>query len=79
MRAPAEALPERLTLELSGMSCGHCVASVEKALKQLEGIRVESVGINSATVEIDPLLSSRAAVARAIEEAGYRVVSSTAA
>jgi copper chaperone len=78
MTAPA-ASSERVTLELSGMSCGHCIASVEKALKQLEGIRVESVGLNSATVEIDPRHSSRAAVTRAIEEAGYSVVSSRAA
>lgn len=70
---------ERINFALSGMTCGHCVASVEKALKTLDGAVVETVGINTATVGFDPARTSRAALAEAIENAGYNVVSSRAA
>ena len=34
---------ERVTFALSGMTCGHCVASVTKALKNIDGVRLEKV------------------------------------
>jgi copper chaperone CopZ len=66
---------DTVTIGINGMSCGHCVAAVRKALESVAGVRVEAVQIGSATVAIDPAVTSRAAVDAAIDAAGYDVVS----
>ncbi len=62
-----------LELEISGMSCGHCVSAVKNALQELDGVDVKKVEIGSATVDYDPARSSPVAIEGAIEEAGYQV------
>ena len=64
-----------VTIEINGMSCGHCVAAVQKALAEVHGVTVESVQIGSATVVLDPALTTRSAVEAAIGAAGYDMVS----
>lgn len=61
------------TIKASGMSCGHCVKSVEKALAvlPLENSKVE---INSIDVEYDEQKISHEKIVEAIQEAGYEVV-----
>lgn len=66
---------ERLTLNIDGMSCGHCVRSVDNALKELAGVTVEQVKVGQATVSYDPAAASTARIAQAIEDEGYSVVS----
>lgn len=61
------------TFQISGMSCGHCVHAVRKALESTEGVVVESVEIGSATVTVDPAVVDRASVVRVIEDEGYGV------
>lgn len=61
---------ERTTLAIDGMSCGHCVARVSKALEGT-GARVDRVEIGSATVEYDPAVTSPAALAAVVSDAGY--------
>ena len=61
----------RTTLKIDGMSCGHCVASVKKALEELDGVKVEQVAIGSATVEYDPSRATREQIAEAVNDAGY--------
>lgn len=62
------------TLEISGMSCGHCVHAVKSALEALEGVRVEDVQMGSAIVDVDD--SVQESVLRdAIDEEGYPVIS----
>lgn len=41
---------EKLTMNISGMTCGHCVGQVTKALESLDGVEVEQVEVGSATV-----------------------------
>jgi copper chaperone CopZ len=53
------------------MTCGHCVASVKKALQGLEGVEVEQVAIGSATVAYDPARATPDAIARAVTDSGY--------
>ena len=65
---------ETVTIGISGMSCSHCVAAVEKALGALDGVTVQSVVIGSATVTIDPAVRSLSQVESAIDDAGYDVV-----
>ena len=61
----------RTTLKIDGMSCGHCVTSVRKALEGLDGVTVENVAVGSATVAFDPSVTSPDAIAGAVGEAGY--------
>lgn len=64
---------ERTTLNITGMSCGHCVGAVTKALKAVEGAEVEHVTVGSATVAYDPARTSPDQLAAAVEDAGYEV------
>lgn len=59
------------TLKIDGMSCGHCVASVKKALEGLDGVSVEQVSIGSATIQYDPAVATPEKIVEAISEAGY--------
>jgi copper chaperone len=69
---------ERTTFDIAGMSCGHCVAAVSQALKELPGVEVERVTIGSATVAHDPGAVSIERIAAAIRAAGYEPAEATA-
>lgn len=64
----------KMTMQISGMSCGHCVRGVTQALTALDGVRVEDVKVGSAVVNYDPAAVSPETIAKAIEEEGYAVV-----
>lgn len=64
---------EKLKMNISGMTCGHCVGAVTQALKKLDGVEVESVQVGTAAVAYDPNRVSADQVGQAIEDAGYRV------
>jgi copper chaperone len=64
----------QLTMDISGMTCGHCVGSVKRALQELDGVAVEQVTIGKAKVSYDASATTPAKIAEAIEEEGYRVV-----
>ncbi len=64
---------EKLTMKVSGMSCGHCVGAVTGALKKLDGVDVENVTVGSATVNYDPAVASPAAMSKAIADVGFEV------
>jgi len=61
-------------LKIEGMTCGHCVMSVQKELSKLPGVNVEKVEIGRASVRFDETKVDLAMLASAVEEAGYRVV-----
>jgi copper chaperone CopZ len=67
----------KTTVNVSGMTCGHCVASVTEELTELEG--VESVDVELVAGGVSPVTvtSSRELgeqeIAGAVEEAGYSV------
>ncbi|HEX6590126.1 MAG TPA: heavy-metal-associated domain-containing protein [Longimicrobiales bacterium] len=61
----------RTTLKIGGMSCGHCVMSVKKALEGMEGVKVESVSVGAASVEHEPAIATADDIVRAIGEVGY--------
>lgn len=62
-------------LTIEGMTCGHCVMHVRKELGKLAGVQVESVEIGKARVRYDESLVSGEDLKRAIDNAGYRLVS----
>ena len=70
---------ERVNLSISGMTCGHCVGRVEKALKAVDGVAVENINLSSAVVSIDPAKASTTKVVQAVADAGYAVTSTNAA
>nr|WP_280521013.1 heavy-metal-associated domain-containing protein [Glutamicibacter sp. FBE19] len=64
-------------IKISGMTCGHCVASVTEELKELDGVKdvdviLDAQGISTATVTATGKLSE-ASLREAIDEAGYTV------
>jgi copper chaperone CopZ len=63
---------ERLNLNITGMSCGHCVSAVTEALTELGGVEVERVVIGSATVAYDPGTTTPDQITQAVEDAGYQ-------
>ena len=62
-------------LKIEGMSCGHCVMSVKKELGKVPGIVVDDVQIGKAQIHYDESRVTEQALARAIDEAGYKLVS----
>jgi copper ion binding protein len=62
--------------EVSGMTCGHCVGAVSTEIGKLDGVANVQVDLASGAVTVSsaaPL--DKAAVAAAVEEAGYQLQS----
>lgn len=68
---------ERVTMKIEGMSCGHCVGQVTKALKGVDGVSVEQVNVGTATVSFDPAATSERRITQAIVDEGYAVAGTT--
>lgn len=62
------------TLEIGGMTCGHCLRAVKQALESVEGVQLEEVRIGKATVDYDETKVQKDAIAGAIRDAGYTVL-----
>ena len=62
-----------LTLRIEGMSCQHCVASVQKALDAVEGVIAAEVAVGSAKVTYDESRTDRDTIAGAVHNAGYTI------
>lgn len=62
------------TIKIQGMTCGHCVAAVKRALEETPGVEVRNVTIGSAEISYDPEVTSHDVIAEAITEEGYAVV-----
>lgn len=60
-------------LQVEGMSCGHCVGSVTKAVQSVDAAASVEVDLASKTVKIESS-SALAPIKAAIEDAGYDVV-----
>lgn len=60
-----------MKLTVEGMTCGHCVRAITRAIEALGG-RVH-VDLEANTVDVDGV-ADEAAVRRAIEDEGYRIV-----
>lgn len=68
---------QRLDLQISGMSCGHCLNAVSKALNTLDGVKVEQVRMGAASLEYDPARVTPEAIREAVSDQGYEVVSAS--
>ncbi|WP_080837418.1 copper ion binding protein [Cohnella massiliensis] len=63
----------QVKLQVNGMSCQHCVNSIEKALKEIGASGHVDLQGHSVTVEFDESNLTLDAVKEAIEEQGYDV------
>ena len=64
---------ETITLHVNGMTCGHCVAAVQRALTGVTGVENAEVKIGSATVRFDPGTASLEQITDAVEDEGYEI------
>jgi copper chaperone CopZ len=62
---------ETLSLSITGMSCGHCVARVTKALSGVEGVSVEHVEVGSARLRYDPARVTTDRITKAVDDIGF--------
>ena len=62
---------KQLKLDVSGMSCGHCVGAVRDALAGVPGVKVDEVRIGSASVTIDESKTKVSQLVDAVSDAGY--------
>ncbi|WP_330999885.1 cation transporter [Archaeoglobus neptunius] len=60
---------KKVKLELSGLSCGHCIARVKAALEKA-GARVNEVNLNEAEIEVAEDESVEKYI-QAVQEVGY--------
>jgi copper chaperone len=44
---------EKVTLNVQGMSCGHCVKAVEGSVGALQGVNTVKVDLQAATVDVE--------------------------
>ena len=62
---------QRVTLQINGMSCGHCVAAVKQALNEVPGVEVENVAIGQAVISYSPDKTKSTDITDALADAGY--------
>jgi len=63
-----------MDLTIEGMTCGHCVAAVERALRAVEGVSDVSVDLEAGTATVAATGSvDRARLAEAVRAEGYDV------
>lgn len=64
----------KTTLQVEGMSCQHCVNSIEGALKEIGAIGKVNLTNNTVEVSYDENQITLEAVKETIEDQGYDVV-----
>jgi copper chaperone CopZ len=70
------------TVNVSGMTCGHCISSVSEELEALAGVEAVDVDLNAGGISTVTITSSQelspAEIGEAVAEAGYLVVADDA-
>lgn len=71
-----------ITVNVSGITCGHCVSSVTEELSGLKGVQNVAIDLNAGGISEVTVTSSLtldpAEIGEAVAEAGYLVVSNNA-
>jgi copper chaperone len=62
----------RATLHIEGMTCGHCLNAVNRALSAVPGVRIDAVRIGRADVSYDDTTTTTSDLEAAVAEAGYQ-------
>ena len=66
---------ENITLNVAGMSCGHCVNAIEGSVGKLEGVQSVKVHLESGKVDVafDENQVTLAEIKETIDDQGYDV------
>ncbi|MFK4997231.1 copper chaperone CopZ [Bacillus sp. N9] len=66
---------EKVTLYVEGMSCGHCVKSVEGSVGKLQGVSQVKVNLETKTVDVeyDSAKVNAETIKETIDDQGYDV------
>jgi copper chaperone CopZ len=67
----------KATLDIEGMSCGHCLHAVQQALSAVPGVRIDTLRIGRAEVSYDENATGPTQLEAAVAEAGYRATAQT--
>jgi copper chaperone len=64
-----------MTLKVKGMSCGHCINSIEGSVGKLSGVTTVKVNLDSGTVnvEFNPNEITLDKIKETIDDQGYDV------
>ena len=62
---------KQATLHIEGMSCGHCLNAVTRALNVVPGVRIDAIRIGRADVSYDENTIGPSELEAAVVEAGY--------
>jgi len=64
---------EKVTLKVTGMSCGHCVNKIETALKELAGVEKANVNLKKgmAKVKYDDSFQTLDKLTDTVRDVGY--------
>jgi copper chaperone len=65
---------ENVVLKVSGMSCGHCVSSVQKAVEEAGASGKVDLASGQVEVSYDTAKVSLEQIRAAIEEQGYDIL-----
>jgi copper chaperone CopZ len=67
-------MSETRTYTVTGMTCGHCVASVTEEVQEIAGVESVDVVLDTGALTVTSSQSlDDAAVRAAVEEAGYQL------
>lgn len=62
-----------VSLKIDGMSCGHCIMRVKKAIDSISGVSSSDVTVGSARVVFDESKTRSEDILKAVQNAGYQV------
>ena len=63
-----------ISFQVNDMTCGHCVSSITKAVKAVDGEAKVQIDLATHRVDIEPTGTDAAELSDAIKEAGYTPV-----
>ncbi len=66
--------PSTRNYEVSGMTCGHCVSSVQEEVAEVSGVDGVEVDLATGRMTVTGPSLDDDAIRAAVEEAGYTVV-----
>lgn len=74
-QVPEPTQTSQATINISGMHCENCVASIEKGIKELDGIDSVAVSLTDSTAMVlfDPAKVDVEKIGQAIEGRGFTV------
>ncbi|MBT2653990.1 copper chaperone CopZ [Bacillus sp. ISL-18] len=66
---------EKVTLKVTGMSCGHCVKSIEGSVGELQGVKSVKVQLEAGNVDVEfnPAEVPLSKIKETIDDQGYDV------